>query len=166
MPELLDISRKKKKGQSMDEWTPCAYEPTESEADWSLQYRDKKESGRRPSQWIRDIDHSDSRQDLPSEDDDLEHEFNLLADQWESETRNISSPKMITKHPAIQGIICLGEGVVPLILNRMAHHPWFWFDALMQLTRETVDPIKPSMYGDMQKMTEAWLDWGVDRGIV
>ncbi len=93
-------------------------------------------------------------------------EFGPLADLWERETRNVTSPKAIVSHPALHSIIALGEGVVPLILRRMEHHPWFWFDALKTLTRATMDPITPSMRGDMQQMTDAWLHWGTDRGII
>ena len=48
-----------------------------------------------------------------------EIEFNLLADQWEQETRNVSSPRAITKHPAVQTIVQLGEDAVPMILRRI-----------------------------------------------
>jgi hypothetical protein len=98
--------------------------------------------------------------------DSSEIEFNLLADQWEDETRNISSPKAIMRHPAVQKIVEMGDGAVPMILRRMADRPWFWFGVLMQITKEPTDPIDPSMRGDMQKMTEAWLKWGRDRGVI
>jgi hypothetical protein len=96
----------------------------------------------------------------------IKTEFEILADWWEQETRNISSPKMIANHFGLQAIVDLGEDVVPLILRRMSHRPWFWFNALMQLTKEAVDPITPDMRGDMQKMTDAWLRWGAGRGII
>ena len=95
---------------------------------------------------------------------DLLHEFEMLADQWEGETRNLSSPSAISRHAAALEITGLGESVVPLILNRMVSRPWFWFDILRTLTQD--NPIGPSMRGDMQRMTEAWVSWGVDRGII
>jgi hypothetical protein len=91
---------------------------------------------------------------------DTQSRFDKLANEWENETRNISSPKTIVQHPTIRRIIGMGESVVPLILRRMKHHPWFWFGPLMELTRETIDPVTPTMRGDMQQMTEAWLKWG------
>jgi hypothetical protein len=96
----------------------------------------------------------------------LEAEFNTLANKWESETRNISSPRVIVSHPIVQEILVLGEQVVPMILRRMEDRPWFWFELLMKLTKSPLDPITPDMRGDMQRMTEAWLKWGAESGII
>jgi len=90
--------------------------------------------------------------------------FDNLVNQWERETRNVSSPVVITKHAAIREIIEMGPSVVPWILQRMQNHPWFWFSALMTLTHEPINPVKASMRGDMQKMTDAWLEWGARHG--
>jgi hypothetical protein len=98
--------------------------------------------------------------------DPVEETFNFLADRWERETRNITSPKVIANHPYVRAIIKIGKDVVPLILNRMKHHPWFWFGALMEITGETTDPIADGMRGDMQAMTEAWIRWGESRAII
>jgi hypothetical protein len=94
-----------------------------------------------------------------------EAHFEELANQWEQETRHLSSPIAIAKHPACEHIVEMGPIiVVPLILHRMKTRPWFWFEPLMKLTRETIDPVKPSMYGNLQQMTDAWLEWGIGRG--
>jgi len=92
--------------------------------------------------------------------------FQNLADEWESETRHIASSKKIALHPLVREIVGMGPSVIPLILRRMRQHPWFWFHALMELTRATEDPVTASMRGDMQRMTEAWIKWGEDRGII
>lgn len=94
----------------------------------------------------------------------LSDQFNLLADKWERETRNISSPNQIEKHPAIKAIEALGQDVVPLILQRMKHQPGFWFGTLATLTH--AQPIEPSMQGDMQQMTDAWIKWGHENKII
>lgn len=91
--------------------------------------------------------------------------FHRLADQWEKQTRNMSSPNAVANHPTVKEIIAMGAAVVPLILNRMRCRPWFWFDALVQLTNGD-DPVTPEMHGDMMAMTDAWIQWGHDRGIV
>ena len=96
----------------------------------------------------------------------LTERFETLSALWEKQKRNMSSPNTIASHPALQQIILMGMPVVPLILKRMKQHPWFWFAALMEITGESVNPVKPPMRGDMQKMTEAWIAWGTDRGII
>jgi hypothetical protein len=60
----------------------------------------------------------------------------------------------------------MGDKVVPLILRRMKHRPWFWFSALRELAKPEKNPVTPSMRGNMQRMTEAWIKWGVRRGII
>ena len=60
--------------------------------------------------------------------------------------------------------MALGPDVVPLILKRMQERPWFWFGPLLQLTGLKDNPVKPEMRGDMQQMTNAWVQWGVESG--
>ena len=96
----------------------------------------------------------------------IEQEFEMLADEWERETRNISPPRRIAEHPIVQKIIAMGDVAIPLILKRMTHRPWFWFHALRQLTPPKSNPVAPEMRGNMQMMTEAWIKWGEDRGYI
>ena len=103
---------------------------------------------------------------IPKIDAHVEQRFDALADQWERETRHLSSPSAIARHPACQKIIEMGGVAIPLILLRMKHRPWFWFDALTTLAKEPTNPVDPSMFGDLQKMTDAWLEWGVGRGYI
>jgi hypothetical protein len=93
-------------------------------------------------------------------------QFQRLADEWERETRNLSSPRAIMSHPVVDKIVSMGDIVIPLILGRMERRPWFWFQALKQLSNESIDPVKLSMRGDLQAMTDAWLQWGVRRGYI
>jgi hypothetical protein len=94
----------------------------------------------------------------------LREEFDALADRWVRETRNMSSPNAMERHPAYQQIIQMGPRVIPLILRRMDDEPNFWFTALLQLSGESEDPVKPAMHGDLEAMTNAWLRWGERRG--
>jgi hypothetical protein len=174
---LANITKKYGARYSGYEFGTCTDQFSKSDAGWiSLRHRPKLPKRRpiplRHHKQLSDLLNRVRRQrerELcahKSASIEFETQFKILADLWEQETRNISSPKVIASHPQVQDIINLGDDVVPLILRRMAHRPWFWFDALMRITKETVDPITPDMYGDMQQMTEAWLKWGVDRGII
>lgn len=87
-----------------------------------------------------------------------------LAERFERETRNLSSPNAIAAHPSAQEIVALGKPVVPLILDRMNLYPWFWFDVLEKLTGE--NPIDPEMHGKMEDMTFAWVGWGWSEGLI
>jgi hypothetical protein len=97
---------------------------------------------------------------------DLIDDFDALADRWERETQNMSSLSDIINHTAYRAIIAMGKPAVPKILRRMKTRPAFWFDALRELTSdiEPVDPIRPEMYGNLGKMTNAWLAWGAAHG--
>jgi hypothetical protein len=90
--------------------------------------------------------------------------FDSLADEWERQTRNTSSPNAIARHPVVDRIVAMGHGVVPLILERMRHRPWFWFEPLTRLTGVAENPVTADMRGDMQRMTDAWVQWGVESG--
>lgn len=91
--------------------------------------------------------------------------FERLASKFESETRNLSSPPQIMKHPAYQEIIDMGEEVVPLIIDRLKKRPWYWFNALKKLTGVTNDPFPPYAQGNLQIMADAWAAWAVGKGI-
>ena len=73
----------------------------------------------------------------------LEQKFRSLADQWESETRHVASPRKIASHPLVRQLIAMGRPAIPLILRRMKSRPWFWFHALKELSGEKVGPITP-----------------------
>ena len=81
-----------------------------------------------------------------------------LKDEWESETAALSSISDIAMHPAYQQIIGIGPVAISLILYELHKRPNHWFWALKSITGE--DPVPPKARGDIQKMTEAWLNWG------
>jgi len=60
----------------------------------------------------------------------------------------------------------MGHDVIGLILQRMETRPAFWFATLRELTQDIdpIDPVDASMYGDLKKMTRAWLKWGITQG--
>jgi hypothetical protein len=97
-------------------------------------------------------DHTFSRED-----------FNRLAAEWKSQTELLASPSRIAELHAYQAIIALGPAAVPLILDELQHEPDHWFVALRRITGE--DPVPKDARGDIDRMAQAWLDWGRRRGI-
>lgn len=92
----------------------------------------------------------------------LELKFRELAERWKRETGHMSIMSDIVSHPTYQQIIALGTQAIPLILRELEREPDHWFWALQQLTG--ANPIKPEDRGRLQKMTQAWLDWGERNG--
>jgi hypothetical protein len=90
--------------------------------------------------------------------------FRRLAERWRSETGLLSSIEDKVLHPAYQQIIGMGPDVIPLILREMQRRPEHWFWALNAISRE--DPIDPEDEGNIRKMTETWLQWGMKRGYI
>lgn len=89
--------------------------------------------------------------------------FHRLAAEWKKGARNLSSVAKRTTLPAYQQIVGMGEDAVPLILSDLAQNgPDHWFWALAAITRH--NPVTPAIEGDIRKMTEAWLKWGMDKG--
>ncbi len=64
--------------------------------------------------------------------------------------------------PPYQKIIGMGPEAVPLILEELRRHPGYWFWALRMITDE--DPVPKEVRGNMEKMIEAWVGWGVANG--
>jgi hypothetical protein len=67
-------------------------------------------------------------------------------------------------HPAYQQIIGLDSPALPLILLELRRELDHWFWALKAITGQ--DPVPPESRGRVQKMTDAWLDWGREHGYV
>ena len=91
---------------------------------------------------------------------ELEQEFNELAQLWYRETRMLSSVQQIVLHPAYQKIIGMGKDALPLIFRELKRSRGHWLWALAMITRQ--DRAKPG-----QKFTEAvdsWLAWGREMG--
>lgn len=67
-------------------------------------------------------------------------------------------------HPSYQAILGMGWKVVPFLLRDLQQNRRAWFGALSYLTR--ANPIKPKDAGKMDKMIEAWVQWGRDKGLL
>lgn len=88
----------------------------------------------------------------------LGERFADLAATWRHETAFTSSLNEIVMNRAYQQIIGLGPNVIPLILLELQTQPDHWFWALNALT--AADPVDPQDRGDIQRMADAWVDWG------
>src|SRR5208283_2613139 len=88
--------------------------------------------------------------------------FRELAEQWRNETAHLSNLRKKALHPAYQQIIGMGEAAVPLILAEMKRKPGPWFWALHAITG--ADPVSEESRGKLPEMTNAWLQWGRERG--
>ncbi|HEB33004.1 MAG TPA: hypothetical protein ENI15_19340 [Spirochaetes bacterium] len=85
-------------------------------------------------------------------------------DVWKSDTCIISSDTDIAMHPAYQEIIGMGSDAIPMILEELEREPDNWFWALKAISSE--DPTPHSLKGNIQKMTEAWLNWGRENNYI
>lgn len=94
----------------------------------------------------------------------LQQAFASLVDVWRRETLMLSSTTEKALHPAYQRIIGLGPVVVPLVLRELELHGGHWFWALRALTGE--NPVEPEDAGNVRKMTESWLKWGRQKGLL
>jgi hypothetical protein len=90
--------------------------------------------------------------------------FRHLAAWWKHDTEFQSSPTRTAMHPAYQRIIGMGREVLPLILRDLeaTQAPWFW--ALQAIAG--TDPIPVSDRGYIDRMTRAWIRWGIQRNLV
>lgn len=88
--------------------------------------------------------------------------FETLAAQWREQAAPLSSSTDRAMLPAYQAIIGMGGTALPFILEEMRTRGGHWFWALRAITEE--DPVLPEHRGNVEAMTQDWLQWGRDRG--
>jgi hypothetical protein len=92
----------------------------------------------------------------------LSERFKSHAEKWERETAFLSATPMRVLHDSYQSIMAMGPDVVPLLLADLQTTRRHWFWALRHLTN--VDPVPEKYRGNVDKMIEAWVDWGKREG--
>jgi hypothetical protein len=103
-------------------------------------------------------------QTITSERGSLAGRFRHLSAWWKHDTEFQSSPTRTAMHPAYQRIIGMGREALPLILRDLeaTQAPWFW--ALQAITG--ADPVPVDDRGYIDRMTRAWIRWGIQRKLV
>ena len=94
----------------------------------------------------------------------IERTFRALKDRWLRETRFVSSDTDIVLNEAYQQIIGLGPVALPVILRELQNELGLWFWALKSISRE--DPVPPEDLGNVPRMAESWIRWGIERGFI
>ncbi len=90
--------------------------------------------------------------------------FAELAATWREERGFSSSLTDLVLSPSYQRVIALGRPALPYILAELAARPDHWFWALSAITG--VDPIPDEAAGNLRAMTQAWIRWGDQEGLV
>lgn len=93
----------------------------------------------------------------------LQEQFQALAKDWREATQFLSSLSRITTHLHYRAIINLGQDVVPLLLRELEVRPSLWFTALREISG--ANPVRPEDRGHIDKMAQAWLQWGKEQGL-
>jgi hypothetical protein len=88
--------------------------------------------------------------------------FLTLQMSWKHEKRLLSSTTDIVLNPNYQQIIGMGPRALPLILSSLEAEPDYWFHALESIAGE--NPVPKEYRGDLQAMTQTWLEWGRKKG--
>jgi hypothetical protein len=94
----------------------------------------------------------------------LKVEFTNLASQWTQAVEGMSSTVEMSKHPAYQKIVSMGQAVIPFLLEDLRQNPIYWLPVLRQITKE--NPVQPEQRGKVKQMAEAWLNWGKQKGYI
>jgi hypothetical protein len=96
----------------------------------------------------------------------LEERFAAQAEKWDRETAHLSSPAQRCSHPSYMAILGMAnehrKEIIKLMLLDMQHNSREWFWALSYLTQD--NPISRNESGRLDRMIEAWVRWGKQRG--
>jgi hypothetical protein len=95
---------------------------------------------------------------------DTRERFQRLAREWKEQSRHLSNTAQMAMLKPYQRIIGMGEPAVPLILEELQRQPDQWFWALEAITEE--NPVPAEDAGKVQRMAQAWIDWGKQRGLL
>ena len=96
--------------------------------------------------------------------DKIKDLFYDLAGEWKAATAFMSSATDIAMHPAYQKIIGMGREAVPLILQELQQNTDHWFWALKSIVG--IDPVPSKDKGNIGKMRDAWIAWGLENGLI
>ena len=103
------------------------------------------------------------RRRVAHEDDKTTEDiFRGLVKVWKDETAGLSSPRAISKHPAYQIMVGMGESILHLIFQDLEHFGGWWYPALRTITGE--NPVPETARGSPPLHDEAWLSWGREHG--
>jgi len=94
---------------------------------------------------------------------EIEAKFRELATRWKKRAPFLSIRDSCTL-PEYEGIKKLGIAAVKLILQELQNEPDEWFPALEFLTG--ANPVADKDRGHFQAVTDAWLSWGRQRGLI
>ena len=89
--------------------------------------------------------------------------FERLRDAWKEATDHLSSVHMFIDD-SYQQILGMGVAAVPLILRDLRDNGGQWSWALRSITGE--NPAAGVLAGDLRAQGRAWVEWGVQRGLV
>jgi hypothetical protein len=89
--------------------------------------------------------------------------FADLIRRWSDDAESVSSPTRLADHPACREIVAMGEVAVPLVLEELENHPSILgLVALKAIVG--INPFPPEVRGDVARMAQAWLAWGLEHG--
>lgn len=95
-----------------------------------------------------------------------EERFNLLADRWEVETMNLSSPE--TDHPCFIAMNKMkSKEAIGWILKRMKKEPeWLTIMLLGIWIKKSDSPTTEDIRGKIKEITNEWIKWGIEKKLI
>lgn len=93
-----------------------------------------------------------------------ETRFRQLVHRWKDESRFLSNTAQMAMLRSYQSIIGMGRPAVPLLLAELRREPDHWFWALEAITSE--NPVSPQDAGHLDRMSHAWIEWGLREGVI
>jgi hypothetical protein len=83
--------------------------------------------------------------------------FQKHLQQWEKETKVLSSTSEMFWNKNCQAIVDMGWEAVPHIIDLLKSHPTWLFYALRVITRS--NPMKPEHTGHLHEIAADWIEW-------
>ncbi len=100
--------------------------------------------------------------DVTTTQREVRERFERLAAQWREKSQFLSNAAQMAMLKSYQQIIGIGQPAVPLLLEELRREPDQWFWALEAISSEA--PVPPADRGHLDRMTAAWIAWGIDQG--
>jgi len=95
-----------------------------------------------------------------------QEKFNELKNSFLYATAVHSNSKLILENASCQRIIEMGEIAIPFILQELKFDPCMHWALVLHSIKPEADPVPVEDYGQVDKVTNAWITWGKENNYI
>lgn len=151
-PEKVEHEKERERQEYLSQLTESSYKQLVERVRLLLEQALLSQRAKKSPEPVQDVDR------------ELAIKFEALAHQWLQETKYLSDPVRKILHPSHLKLIAMGERILPLVLREVEKMSGHWFVILNAISPE--NPVKPEDETNIERLANAWLEWGRRKGLI